>query len=591
MARPAPAQDVPSLWDAIKGPEYLGKLSHQMPPDWMKSRWGPIRDIRRGTLQLSSDSVRLLVALPTSFPHAKPLYFVFPSDALGLLPHVEPDGYICYADDENLLLDTSNPTGILRQSCDLVRKVLQEGLSGSNAWDFVEEFEEYWGRTHSEVKTYLSFVPPGKKATLIRVGRNKRDDTRWFAPEPKLDTSHASKVRQRKHRYSPALYVPFDDDSLVRPPNFGQMWSAEELRNLVDKFVSEENRARIQDLRKFIRTEQHHALFSLPSPDGGHAWFGLRCNVPKAAGAESRHPLISHSNDFCLLPVRIQRRDADFLIERGGGHPQLQGRHALLVGCGAVGSIIANQLAKAGIGHLTLVDNDVLAPENTFRHSLGGRDIGEPKVRAIRSELRERFRFVETDTHRKRIEELLREQPHFLHQFDLIIAATGDPNIELLLNERIHTSSQHPPAVFTWLEPLGLGGHALLTNHGTTAGCFACLFRPSNRESSGGELHNSASFAAPGQVFTERLSGCRTTFVPYGAVDATQTACLAVRLAIDVLRNRTRDNPILSWKGDPTDFRQEGYRVSDRFRYDRNELFATRFAYKNPDCSVCQESP
>ena len=42
------------------------------------------------------------------------------------------------------------------------------------------------------------------------------------------------------------------------------------------------------------------------------------------------------------------------------GQKKLLGASALVVGCGALGTVIANMLARAGVGHLIIVDRDFI---------------------------------------------------------------------------------------------------------------------------------------------------------------------------------------------------------------------------------------
>lgn len=65
--------------------------------------------------------------------------------------------------------------------------------------------------------------------------------------------------------------------------------------------------------------------------------------------------------------------------------PELAGladRHVAVIGCGALGSTVAEQLARAGVGRLTLVDRDRLEPGNLVRHAAGLRHSGWSKARA-----------------------------------------------------------------------------------------------------------------------------------------------------------------------------------------------------------------
>ena len=42
------------------------------------------------------------------------------------------------------------------------------------------------------------------------------------------------------------------------------------------------------------------------------------------------------------------------------GQRKLLGSTALIVGCGALGTVIANMLARAGVGHLVIADRDFI---------------------------------------------------------------------------------------------------------------------------------------------------------------------------------------------------------------------------------------
>jgi hypothetical protein len=66
-----------------------------------------------------------------------------------------------------------------------------------------------------------------------------------------------------------------------------------------------------------------------------------------------------------------------------GGCNELPCENWVLVGAGALGSQVLNNLARLGIGRWTLVDNDFLYPHNLARHALSSDQIGEPKALAL----------------------------------------------------------------------------------------------------------------------------------------------------------------------------------------------------------------
>src|SRR5262249_55474242 len=52
------------------------------------------------------------------------------------------------------------------------------------------------------------------------------------------------------------------------------------------------------------------------------------------------------------------------------GQERLSGSRVLLIGCGALGSVIAEQLARAGVGFLRIVDRDIVELTNLQRQVL-----------------------------------------------------------------------------------------------------------------------------------------------------------------------------------------------------------------------------
>ena len=70
------------------------------------------------------------------------------------------------------------------------------------------------------------------------------------------------------------------------------------------------------------------------------------------------------------------------------GQRRIKGARILLVGAGGLGSPAALYLAAAGIGHLTIVDPDVVDVTNLQRQVLHGtKDVGRPKTESARDRL------------------------------------------------------------------------------------------------------------------------------------------------------------------------------------------------------------
>jgi molybdopterin/thiamine biosynthesis adenylyltransferase len=67
---------------------------------------------------------------------------------------------------------------------------------------------------------------------------------------------------------------------------------------------------------------------------------------------------------------------------------RLQEKHICIVGLGSGGSALALMAARAGVGHLTLIDHDTLSLENICRHMLSRDAVGQPKVKAVKRAIR-----------------------------------------------------------------------------------------------------------------------------------------------------------------------------------------------------------
>ncbi|MDZ4754941.1 MAG: ThiF family adenylyltransferase [Phycisphaerae bacterium] len=70
------------------------------------------------------------------------------------------------------------------------------------------------------------------------------------------------------------------------------------------------------------------------------------------------------------------------------GQRRLRDSHALIVGCGALGSVAIEQLARAGVGRLTIVDRDVVDESNLQRQVLYDEDNARratPKAEAAKA--------------------------------------------------------------------------------------------------------------------------------------------------------------------------------------------------------------
>lgn len=114
---------------------------------------------------------------------------------------------------------------------------------------------------------------------------------------------------------------------------------------------------------------------------------------------------------------------------------RLQQSHVAVFGIGGVGSFCAEALARAGVGTLTLVDDDTVAPSNLNRQLIALHStIGLPKVAVME----QRIRDINPDCHVNamflRYDEDTKEQ-FFSQSFDYIADAIDSVGAKLSLIE------------------------------------------------------------------------------------------------------------------------------------------------------------
>ncbi len=113
---------------------------------------------------------------------------------------------------------------------------------------------------------------------------------------------------------------------------------------------------------------------------------------------------------------------------------RLRSRHALLLGCGGIGSVLATALATTGVGRLTLVDDDIVEPSNLTRQFMfTERGVGSSKVALLSTAIQLRFRDVKIQPISRAVRSMrdLEGLPHA----DLIIVSADSPGIVGLVNQ------------------------------------------------------------------------------------------------------------------------------------------------------------
>lgn len=357
-----------------------------------------------GEVRGSGDPVSIRINLPVRFPFDPPI--VFPPDDFPRSWHREFDGAMClYAADgrENL------------------------------PWLDVDDF----------------LATLGRWVTESRSG--------WTGDLPDLDLD-----RYFRHFPEPLVVYPELDELSGR---FVQFRRTSTLTRLTGPGSVPRGKGRLSRKRSFGYVAD---IGDPPNPPA--TWDALKLMLPSGAARTIEAAVSDRRLEYIVL--RYSRRetnaavvlriwkDQSGLIELASVHSasessatlrlraaatggKLEQKRVAVIGAGAVGSIVADLLTRAGIGELALYDPDLVKPGNLIRHLVGDEFVGVTKPIAVKRTLDQRS-FNQTSIDAKS-EHLLspKEVMQLIHEYDLVIDASASGSETHLLAEAATSAKRH----------------------------------------------------------------------------------------------------------------------------------------------------
>lgn len=527
------------------------------------------------TDKIEGHEVTVFIGLDEEFPLSLPSYFIKDYDSFPFIPHVEEDGKVCYTHDDNVFIDYTDPENIILETFQSAKQTIRAGLKGENKTDFINEFEAYWLRL-KDVEQIYGNLNLSSGPSQIKIGR-KKDSAFAVSEESEFleKTKRFIDLSEKGITYENGIYLPLQKGYYPEVLRSNAPITFEYFKKILSG-VDGSNLKALNKIANRSAKATEYVIVSFEQPDGLRSIFGFLFTGCK------KHPVISESFEGKIKPVSIQRLDREYLVKRGGNGETYFNKNGLIIGCGSVGGFIIEELVRAGFTDLSIVDNDKLSEENSYRHFIGFEHLYQPKVEAVKKRIEKLFPHSNIEAINDKIERLISNRKIDLRSYQFIVVATGNVTVNHFLNELIISKFSGLPIFFSWNEPYGLGGHVLSTNIASN-GCYQCIYDNQVR-------HNRTSFADKNQPrqFLKSVSGCGTIYTPFSSIDSRYTACLTVKKITEVLNGHQTLNAVHSWKGDSKLFTQEGFKLSPRYQLNETELSESATKFGSATCSVCQ---
>ncbi len=153
------------------------------------------------------------------------------------------------------------------------------------------------------------------------------------------------------------------------------------------------------------------------------------------------------------------------------GQAILSKKHVVIAGVGALGSVAADLLCRAGVGKLTLLDRDYVEEHNLQRQSLYTEaDVGQPRAAAALHHLKKINSSVKIVSH---VTDLYHENISLL-KGDVIVDGTDNMETRFLINE--YCAKNKIP----WVYGSGIRDEGYVKAFAPGQACFRCLFQPAS---------------------------------------------------------------------------------------------------------------
>ncbi|RBA24359.1 ThiF family adenylyltransferase [Herminiimonas fonticola] len=447
-----------------------------------------------------------------------------PSSLLPIAPHIDGNGGLCYIANGTVTLDICDPVGQTLACLERAENILEKIINNELIEDLEEEFFAYWN-----FGTFcISDVAP--QPTLVLAFSIDISGSTWTILSDNIDrTSRLLMLAGHKSKPKPIPVYHLKTSTKARPRT--DSWPPNDVKSILawqGKLDSNCRKKIESSLLTAAKLAPTLVLFVINSPLMKYAFsvdfssFKKNQRKSKFIDARSIYPLP-------ITPHAVIRVDSEYITTRNiPNRVSLADKRIAIVGCGTIGGFLAEQLAKMGAGtgkgHLMLIDDDIMMPQNMGRHRLGIPSLFMNKADALFIEIGMQSPGVHIVSLPKKAQQV------DLTGMDLVIDATGEESLGHWLANKL---SPNIPLLTVWIDGPGVAVRGLIKSKADDA-CFRCLKEYERQKQLTSIVEELPKVTAG--------AGCEGLYVPFPAYVSSHAANLGAEMVLDWVNGITMKN-------------------------------------------------
>jgi len=214
--------------------------------------------------------------------------------------------------------------------------------------------------------------------------------------------------------------------------------------------------------------------------------------------------------------------ETDLMLDKG----------AIISGLGSVGSLVATELARSGIGKFLLIDDEIIEYHNLCRHQCGIYDVGNFKVLAVKEKILQINPNASVFTEISSIETVPKNSFDTFINKNIIIIGCADNREGDLYANRIANIFKIPFVSIGFWER-ACAGEIFYSIPGYTP-CYECLFGKANTSLVTNRVSTNKKF------YTNEEDLKNTIFEPGISVDINFITLIGIKIVLDLLNKKTK---------------------------------------------------